>query len=338
MKIIEVARTQRDLLNEGIAFISIWREATKNGKFSWFSEDFHPIEVNDTDPVFEEEQLTRLAEIAAIDENAILLNGYYDSWVGSADEPLNATEIAEGIKRHYEIDNRRIKDYLAGEQDEDDETIDETTEPDTAEEPTETETDNLVTTGDWVAEEEPADCDTFTIELPWRSCGDLTRARENLQKLVEGKATLIKAALGEDGIGELPIEFTTEDTVRFKWLKLGTQAPNPADGKAVTFGTIGDWDSVRASWTEFFCHLIKFAKKSQRVTAKDGELDSNPKFSFRTFLVRIGMNGAEFKVVRKTLLRNLEGSTAFATAESAERWKSKHLQPKKEEVTSDEQV
>ena len=328
MKLIEVARQQKDTLNEGIAYVAIWGIKQKNYRMSWFSEDFHPVEVNDTDPVFEAEQLTRLAEIAAIDENAILLNGYYDSWVGSSDEPLNAAEIAEGIKRHYEMEGGRLSEYLAGES----ETADDEVEIDgseTAEAPAETATANLVPTGAEVADKEPSDCDTFTVELPWKSCGDLTRAKETLCRLIESKATLIKAALGEDGIGELPIEFTAEDTVRFKWLKLGTQAPNPADGKAVTFGTIGDWDSIRKSWTEFLCAAVKFAKKAQRVTAKDAELSDNPKFDFRVFLVKIGLTGSEYSVVRKTLLRNLEGSTAFKNAESAEKWKAKY-QPKKE--------
>jgi len=49
--------------------------------------------------------------------------------------------------------------------------------------------------------------DTITIEIPFTSCGDLTKEKETLRDLINSKATLIKAALGEDGTGELPIEF-----------------------------------------------------------------------------------------------------------------------------------
>jgi len=312
MKIIEIAREQRDNFNEGMRWIAVWGIKQKNYRLSWFAEDFHPIEVNDTSPVFEPEQLARLAEITAIDRNAILLNGYYDSWVGSEDEPLNAAQIADGIKRHYEMDGGRLSDYLTGVENGDE----------TAEEPTETADSNPVPTGDEVTDDE---VDTFTIELPWQSCGDLTRAKETLCKLIESKATLIKVALGEDGLGELPIEFT-DNTVKFKWLKLGVQPINPADGKAVTFGTVGDWDSVRKSWTEFLCAAVKFAKKAQRVTAKDsGELPENPKFTMRCLLIKVGLKGAEYKVVRSTILRFLDGDSAFATPESKQRWAAKHL-------------
>ena len=327
MKIIEIAREQKDALNEGMAWVAIWGIKQKNYRLSWFAEDFHPIEVNDTCPVFEPEQLARLAEITVIDENAILLNGYYHSWVGSSDDPLTAAQIADGIKRHYEMEGGRLSDFLAGEQNEDDE-IAETS----AEEPTETADSNPVPTGEEVMDDE---VDSFTIELPWQSCGDLTRAKETLCKLIESKATLIKVALGEDGLGELPIEFT-DNTVKFKWLKLGVQPINPADGKAVTFGTVGDWDSVRKSWTEFLCAAVKFAKKAQRVTAKDsGELPENPKFTMRCLLIKVGLKGAEYKVVRSTILRFLDGDSAFATPESKEKWRSKHLPAKKAEVASE---
>ena len=156
--------------------------------------------------------------------------------------------------------------------------------------------------------------DTVTIEVPFTSCGDLTRAKENLAALLQSKATLIKAALGEDGTGELPIEFTG-DTVKFEWLRFGT-----------------DSEIVRA-WSAFLCAAVKFAKKAKRVTAKDGVVE-NEKFHFRAFMVRLGMNDAENKTHRKLLLRNLTGDAAFATAESKTRWQAKHLK-RNEEVETD---
>jgi hypothetical protein len=174
---------------------------------------------------------------------------------------------------------------------------------------------------------ETADFDTITIELSWKSCGDLTRAKENLIKLIEGKNTLIKKALGADGIGNLPIEFTAENTVKFEWLKLENQAENSENSEqntALIFGTIGDKNSVLTAWTGFLSAAIKLSKKANKVTATDKNVE-NEKFAFRCLLVKIGLKGAEFKVVRKTLLRNLSGDSAFATPESKAKWEKKYL-------------
>jgi hypothetical protein len=322
MKIIDIARQQKDALNEGISYIAVWTIRTKNGKASWFSEDFFPEGGSKDDiPIFDDEQISRLSEIAEIDENAILLNGYCDSWIGSIDEPLNATQISEGIKRHYEMQNRKIADFLAGENDENSENSTETE--------SEFEPENEVK-----KTPETADFDTISIELPWKSCGDLTRAKENLIKLIEGKKTLILKALGSDGTGNLPIEFTAENTVKFEWLKLENQAENSENSEqntALTFGTIGDRNSVLTAWTEFLSAAVKFSKKANKVTATDKNVE-NEKFAFRCLLVKIGLKGAEFKVVRKTLLRNLSGDSAFATPESKAKWEKKYLKNNAEEV------
>ena|GEM_PF-1902425 len=280
MKIIEVAREQKDLLNEGIAYIAVWQEMQRNGKKSWFTEDFYADEVNDCEPIFGEEELARFGEVVELDEQAILLNGYYDSWVGSADEPLTAAQIAEGIKRHYELDGKRLKYFIPQ--------------------------------ADEVGETEEADeipdilnVKTVTIQLP-----SMNVKPDILTALIDSKETVIKAALGADGIGELPIEFIAEGLdgrVSFDWLKFGA-----------------DSDVIHA-WSAFLAAACKFSKTAQRVTAKDsGELGDNPKFDFRVFLVKIGLKGLEHKNVRKILLRNLAGSTAFKNAESEAKWKAKY--------------
>ena len=274
MKIIEVAREQKDLLNEGIAYIAIWQQALSNGKRSWFTEDFFPVDSNNEEPVFDDGQKARLAEIAALDSDAVLLNGYYHARIGSTDEPLNAASIADGLKWHYEQHNALVSGYLAED------------EPNPQ-------------------DKKEAASETITIEVPFTSCGDLTRAKENLAALLQSKATLIKAALGENGTGALPIEFA-DGTVKFEWLRFGTDS------------------EVIAAWSAFLCAAVKFAKKAKRVTAKDTGLPENQKFHFRAFMVRLSMNSAENKAHRKLLLRNLSGDSAFATIESKERWQAVH--------------
>ena len=88
----------------------------------------------------------------------------------------------------------------------------------------------------------------------------------------------------------LPIE-VTDSTVKFPWL---------ADCSA---------DECKA-YTHFISALCKLAKNAKRVTAREKETD-NDKYAFRCFLLRLGFIGAEYKVERKILLKNLTGSSAF---------------------------
>ena len=279
MKIIEIAREQMDVLNEGIAFVALWQERQPNGRMSWFSQEFFPTEVNDTDPTFEAEDLERLSEIFALDENAVLLNGFYHSWIGSADEPLNAMSISKGLAKHYEIKNSLLADYLAGDGE------------------CEGEDDGNVAEGD------SEEVGTITIEFPFRGSEE---KQENFRRLIAGKATLITAALGEDGTGDLPIEFTEDGTVKCDWLQRECDS------------------EVLKAWCAFLTAAAKFAIKAQRINVTDEGLSDNPKFDFRVFCVRLGMSGSDLKDERRTLLQNLEGDSAFKNAETRERWYAKH--------------
>jgi hypothetical protein len=154
---------------------------------------------------------------------------------------------------------------------------------------------------------------TIAIELP------VTNVKpEILKAMLNSKATLITAALGEDGVGGLPIEFDeSEGKVRFEWLRSGA-----------------DSDTVKA-WSAFLAAAAKFSKTAKRVTAKDTAA-RNEKFAFRTFMVKIGMNDADNKAWRRLLLKNLKGDSAFATPESKERWLLKHGTKKNTEVAVNE--
>ena len=118
---------------------------------------------------------------------------------------------------------------------------------------------------------------------------------ENLKALVAAKGSLIKKALGTDG---LPIE-VTDAKVSFPWFE-GT--PTPEELKA---------------YDTFICKLCEMARNQRRVTAKEKETD-NEKYAFRCFLLRLGFIGAEFKIERKILLRNLTGSSAFRSGQPKE--------------------
>lgn len=130
--------------------------------------------------------------------------------------------------------------------------------------------------------------DGLCIEFPLK---DTTEAAiENLRRMVDSKATLIKKALGSDS---LKIE-VTEERIRFPWFD---RIPEP---------------EVISAASHFLGHLLDAAKSHKRVTAKEKETD-NEKYAFRCFLLRLGFIGDEFKETRRTLLRNLTGSAAFRT-------------------------
>ena len=130
--------------------------------------------------------------------------------------------------------------------------------------------------------------DGLCIELPLKDTSEA--AIDNLRRMVDSKATLIKKALGADS---LEIE-VTEERIRFPWFD---RIPEP---------------EVISATAHFLGHMLDAAKSHKRVTAKEKETD-NEKYAFRCFLLRLGFIGDEFKETRRTLLRNLTGSAAFRT-------------------------
>ncbi len=125
----------------------------------------------------------------------------------------------------------------------------------------------------------------LTVAIPRASLSDA--ALENLQRIVDSKAALIKKALGTDS---LPIE-VTDEKVSFPWFM-------EMDG-----------DSAKA-YMHLVTALCEMARNAKRVTATEKEVD-NEKYAFRCFLLRLGFIGAEYKMERKILLKNLTGSSAF---------------------------
>lgn len=126
----------------------------------------------------------------------------------------------------------------------------------------------------------------LTVSLPRESFTDA--ALENLRKLVDAKAALIKKALA---VESLPVEADAEK-VSFPWF---------ADGQ--------DGDAAKA-YTHFITALCDMARKQKRVTAKERPAD-NEKYAFRCFLLRLGFIGEEYKGERKVLLKNLSGNGSF---------------------------
>lgn len=131
----------------------------------------------------------------------------------------------------------------------------------------------------------PAAVEGLTVAVPRDSLSDA--ALENLQRIVDSKAALMKKALGAES---LPLE-VTDEKVSFPWF------------------TEMDGDSAKA-YMHLVSALCEMERNAKRVTATEKDVD-NEKYTFRCFLLRLGFIGAEYKVERKILLKNLTGSSAF---------------------------
>ncbi len=126
----------------------------------------------------------------------------------------------------------------------------------------------------------------FCVEFPREGVTDA--ALENLRKLTDSKAALIRKALGANRLDIC----ADADRILFPWFDT---APDP------------DMASAAARFME---RLVAVATARKRVTAKEREV-VNEKYAFRCFLLRLGFIGAEYKTERRILLRNLTGSAAF---------------------------
>ena len=125
----------------------------------------------------------------------------------------------------------------------------------------------------------------LTVQMPADFFNEHTLG--NLQQICENKATLFKAAFQTDTLDMI----SSDEKVEFPWFKV------EQDGDADAYCT-------------FISMLCEFAKNQGRINRKPDTSD-NPKYTMRCFLIRLGMVGAEFKVARKVILRNLTGNSAF---------------------------
>ncbi len=141
------------------------------------------------------------------------------------------------------------------------------------------------------ASDAPEDVYGLSVSLPRDGISDETLA--NIRRIINGKASLIKKALG---LSELPVE-AEDGAIFFPWYN---EAPS------------GDVVSVV---TMLVSRIVSMAKTQKRVIEKDEKPVENEKYAFRCFLLRLGFIGDEYKAARHLLLQNFTGSSAFRTGE-----------------------
>lgn len=181
--------------------------------------------------------------------------------------------------------------------------------------------------------EEPSEpiAETISIEVAVPMEGHTGSTLKNLVNMIYSKQALIKKSLGITGniietefckginegkiesldnfrvaiesIGEKHcpgIAFDFNNTVIFKFL----------EGEVIP-------EKVQA-YTQLVSLLNQNAKTLKYASAKSKDTD-NDKFTFRVFLIRLGMVGDEYKAARKVLLENLEGNSAFRSGKKPEK-------------------
>ena len=179
---------------------------------------------------------------------------------------------------------------------------------------------------------EQVSTETTTIEVAVPMEGHTGISLRNLVNIVYSKQVLIKKSLGttsniiEDdfckGINEAKIE-TLED---FKTASNNTGVDKcqritfDFNNNTITFKLLEgevSADKIQA-YTQLVTLLNQSAKVLKHASAKSKDTD-NDKFTFRVFLVRIGMISDEYKATRKILLENLEGNSAFRSGKKPEK-------------------
>lgn len=129
--------------------------------------------------------------------------------------------------------------------------------------------------------------EVYAISIPV-SILESDEAMQNFENILKAKGYLIKKAFN---IEDLPYHKEGKSLV-FPWFK-----EQPAQLEILAL-------------SDFITCLTLYCKNAHRINPNERQTD-NDKYAFRTFLIRIGMNGDRYKVARKILLRNLTGSAAF---------------------------
>ena len=95
----------------------------------------------------------------------------------------------------------------------------------------------------------------------------------------------------------------------------------------ISFSTLPETDNpdMARAFTELVSMMNKQALIQKRIQAKTVN-DENEKYAFRIWLMRLGMNGPEYKGTRKILLEHLSGNTAFRTSAEENKWKARQAE------------
>lgn len=180
--------------------------------------------------------------------------------------------------------------------------------------------------------DEPAANANASLEVVVPLEGHTGITLRNLVNLLYGKQVLVKRSLGideniiEDTFADAINKANVETLENFKSAlsEIGEQyCPGITfsfDSSSICFEffpTDCTAEEMHA-YTQLVGLLNQTAMKLKYTSPKSKDTD-NDKFTFRLFLIRLGMVGDEYKTTRKILLANLEGHSAFRGGKKPEK-------------------
>ena len=166
----------------------------------------------------------------------------------------------------------------------------------------------------------------------------------NIVFRVHSKDELLSKACGRKGAFRISQKFITElDKLRPKTIEAFKEVLQSCGGNEINTGLIFTDDKVYFTGFPFtddpavieaYTRLVEMvsneAVMKKRIRPERIGLPENEKYSFRNWLVTIGMTGDEYKAARAILLRNLSGHIAFRTKKQAEVQSQKWSEIRKE--------
>ena len=188
-----------------------------------------------------------------------------------------------------------------------------------------------------VPAEENTEPDTLTVSLPMaRHTADSLR---RLINLIYSRGPLLSKSTGGQfsadkelitALDDAGVITSAEDLIAMVKEQGGLTGLSFEEDKVSFTGFPFAEDADRNKAFQQIAYLMnKHALEQKRIQAKVVN-DDNEKYAFRIWLLRIGMNGDEFKTSRKILMENLSGHTAFRTKEEEARWKARQKEKREE--------
>ncbi|ADK13432.1 hypothetical protein [Clostridium ljungdahlii] len=170
-------------------------------------------------------------------------------------------------------------------------------------------------------QEESVKAETEHSEIIFSIAGHTGITLRNLINMISSKQTLIKKALGietdivtkefVEGINNIRIS-SIED-FKTAVLDIGEEkCPGinfNFEKETLEFKFIKDFENAEIA-VQFVEALNESSKKFKHSSPKERQTD-NEKYTFRTWLLRLGFIGERYKQARKELLKNLGGNSAF---------------------------
>ena len=179
---------------------------------------------------------------------------------------------------------------------------------------------------------DPTETETTSFEVAVPMEGHTGITLRNLVNMVYSKQALIKKSLGiseniiEDDfctcINEAKMEALEDFKKAIEGIGVGSCPGIAFDfvDNTITFKFLeGEVSSEKVNaYIQLVALLNQHAMALKHASAKSKDTD-NDKFTFRVWLVKLGMIGDEYKIARKILLERLKGNSAFRSGSKPEK-------------------